>query len=481
MVVCVTYFKSLLNDKMKIQVFLLFPLFLIAPLAADETQLESVSENAVEQSSEAETMTVFDLADGDSNATIADEAVSDEPEKDELAELRKERERLQLKNALAQEQMRFELSALSEERAHLEAANSLAREQLQSHLLERRQALELLDLEIEETTKAAQLMTVIQRAELQTELAELRMEEERLKMRNSLAQQQLEETLLAMRELDAKVKMERQELDLRLARVNAEIQFREASDIYRDRIPREQEYTLDVFDGSRLFISDRRIPLNGPIWGGTADHVQQRIDYFNNQNSEYPIFIIIDYSPGGSVMAGYRILKAMEGSQAPVYVVVRSFAASMAATITTLAEKSFAYPNAIILHHQVMWGGFGNLTQQRERLKETEEWWRRLATPVAAKMGITLDEFVEKMYQRFSDGDWREFADKAVELRWVDHVVSEITEKSIDRNPNRFELPSAFALDLQKQVDDKGHPFVVLPRLSPFDYWHLYNPDGFYR
>jgi ATP-dependent Clp protease protease subunit len=468
---------------MKNLLLFLFPLCLITSLVADEVEVESVSDstNAVLEPSEAEPVETVDLADSDAQPMIVAEAVSDDSEKDELAELRKERERLQLKNALAQEQMRHELSALSEERARLEAANALAREQLQSHLLKRRQALELLDVEIEEATKAAQLLTVTQRAELHAELAELRMEEDRLKAHNALAQQQLEKTLVAMREMDAKVKMERQEIDLRLARVNAEIQFREASDIYRDRIPREQEYVLDVFDGSRLFISDRRIPLNGPIWGGTADHVQQRIDYFNNQNSDYPIFIVIDYSPGGSVMAGYRILKAMEGSQAPVYVVVRSFAASMAATITTLAEKSFAYPNAIILHHQVMWGGFGNLTQQRERLKETEEWWQRLATPIAEKMGISLDEFVEQMYKRFSDGDWREFADKAVELNWVDHIVSEITERSIDRNPDRFELPSAYALDLKQQVDDKGNPFVVLPRLAPFDYWHLYNPDGFYR
>jgi ATP-dependent Clp protease protease subunit len=470
-----------------------------APEVVVETQttepvqvVESVEANEPEEATEANADDAETAADdaetaADDAETAADDAATAAADAEEeagermLKQLRKERERLQLLNALAQEQMRFELLELSREKTRLEALNAVSREQLQNQLLERKQAVEVLDLEIEEATKAAQLIAVSQRVELQAELTELRMEEERLKVRNALAQQKLEETLLAMRELDAKVKMERQELDLRLARVHAENQYREATDIYRDRIPTEQVYTMDVFDGSRLVISDRRIPLNGPIWGGTADHVQQRIDYFNNQNSEYPIFIVIDYSPGGSVMAGYRILKAMEGSQAPVYVVVRSFAASMAAAITTLAEKSFAYPNAIILHHQVMWVGFGNLTQQRERLRETEEWWQRLATPIADKMGITVDAFIEQMYKKFSDGDWREFADNAVKLKWVDHIVHEITEKSIDRNPDRFDLPSAYALDLQEAVDDKGRPFVTLPRLAPFDYWHLYNPDGYYK
>ena len=54
-------------------------------------------------------------------------------------------------------------------------------------------------------------------------------------------------------------------------------------------------------------------------------------------------------------------------SDAPVHVVVKSFAASMAAAITTLAKESYAYPNAVILHHQISSTVFGqlNLTEQR--------------------------------------------------------------------------------------------------------------------
>ena len=105
-----------------------------------------------------------------------------------------------------------------------------------------------------------------------------------------------------------------------------------------------------------MVISDRRIPLNGPITNETADYVTTRIHFFNNKDPKLPIFIVIDDSPGGSVMAGYRILKAMEGSDAPVHVVVKSFAASMAAAIATLAKHSYAYPNAVILHHQISAG-----------------------------------------------------------------------------------------------------------------------------
>ena len=78
----------------------------------------------------------------------------------------------------------------------------------------------------------------------------------------------------------------------------------------------------------------------------------------------------IDRCPGGSVMEGYRIVKAMQASKAPIHVVVKSFAASMAAVITTLAVHSYAYPNAVILHHQMSTGANGNMTQIKEQVEE---------------------------------------------------------------------------------------------------------------
>src|SRR6202044_541256 len=101
-----------------------------------------------------------------------------------------------------------------------------------------------------------------------------------------------------------------------------------------------------------------------------------RIHYFNNKDESLPIFLVIDYSPGGSVMEGYRIVKAMQASKAPVHVVVKSYAASMAAVITTLAPHSYVYPNAVILHHQMSDMAWGNLTQHKEQLKVMEEWYK---------------------------------------------------------------------------------------------------------
>ncbi len=236
-------------------------------------------------------------------------------------------------------------------------------------------------------------------------------------------------------------------------------------------------------DDGVLVISDRRIPLNGMIVPATADYVTSRIDYWNNKDSKLPIFIVIDDCPGGSVMAGYRILKSMEASEAPVHVVVKSFAASMAACITTLAKESYCYPNSLILHHQIssqiMFARL-NLTQQKEFYQESQKWWERLATPVAAKMGVSTDEFIKQMYSKSTSGDWSEFGDKAHELKWVNHILTGIEETSLVRDPDAAERPKP-AIVMQEDVDADGKTFSWLPRLNPKDVYFLYNPDGYYR
>ena len=240
-------------------------------------------------------------------------------------------------------------------------------------------------------------------------------------------------------------------------------------------------------DDGTLVISDRRIALNGLITMATADHITDRIDFYNNADKKLPIFIVIDESPGGSVMAGYRILKAMESSDAPIHVVVKSFAASMAAGITTLAKESYAYPNAIILHHQISSQLFGqmNLTEQAEVVKESQRWWTRLATPVAAKMGVSTDEFIKQMYAHNSSGDWSEFGEDAHKLKWVNHIVSGIEETSFTKNPDMKPsapaTPQQPAAAAQVDVDANGKPISYLPRLTPKDVYFLYNPDNYYR
>lgn len=318
-----------------------------------------------------------------------------------------------------------------------------------------------------------------QKADLENRLQAAKQQQTLQDFQKNMQQIQLE-ILQLKKELDTLMVQNARE-NARFARLKLELDLRESRKKAAMLVQREPVYTLQPWKDGILTISDRRIALNGPIVSGVADHVTRRIHFFNNLNQEYPIFIVIDVCPGGSVMEGYRILKAMEASKAPVYVVVKSFAASMAAVITTLAKKSFAYPNAIILHHQISTVNWGNMTEIQEQLQAAREWEKRLHEPVAARMGITVKDFVKLMYRNNSRGDWKEFADKAVTFKWVDHVVKGIEELSITEKPDdKMPLPPWFWG--QKVLRDAaGARYVELPRLSPYDFYHIYNPDRYYR
>lgn len=391
------------------------------------------------------------------------------------------------------EAQRKEIARLSLERDRLTAENLIARAKLEKELADRRAEMEREKLRLDEQKQEEETRLADQRRKLESQLLELRLENERLVLESSVAKAkaEIQQTEQRMKEAEARAQiaalqagMEKQEIEL-------------TANNYANTKAQRLE---NPHQGDALIISDRRIALNGPISSETADSISSRINYFNNKDASLPIFIVIDNSPGGSVMAGYNILKSMESSEAPVYVVVKSFAASMAACITTCADKSFAYPNAVILHHQISSGSFGNLTLQRENLKEIEEWWRRLAEPVARKMGLGTEDFIKRMYEKASSGDWSEFGDQAAALKWVDHVVKEIRETALVKNPDaarpaqpatpaiplprpQTELESTISSQpaLPESVDDKGQPFMRLPRLAPKDFYYLYNPDGYYR
>ena len=297
-----------------------------------------------------------------------------------------------------------------------------------------------------------------------------------------------------IRELEAEAKQLQLEAANTIARLSNEIQrFQKEDEARKVASKAKPKYLKDPLVDGVLYISDRRISFNGAVTEQLADYVCTRISFYNNQSSEFPIFIVVDNSPGGSVAAGYQIQKAMAASKAPVHVVVKGFAASMTAVICTLAERSYCYPNTILLHHQASNVVRGNMTVLKEQIDFTNQWFDRLATPVAKKMGISLPEFVKQMYANDSSGDWQAFGDKAKELKWVDNVIDRIEETAVlDLLPVPVAPPAMMPMPLPptrtevsgvtSRVDDKGRPYFELPALAnPFDAWWLYDPQGLYR
>ena len=364
--------------------------------------------------------------------------------------------------------------------AKLTADNTLTAEKLKKELAEIRSRVAKLKLEKEALSEELSLASLKQKkASLEAD-AKYATNQKALAQAAEIAKQEATRAGSQLKILQAEAAMKTAKLEGEIAAMESA----KKRDAYADAKPIYLENPLK--DNGTLVISDRRISMNGPVTMRTADHITTRINYFNNKNPDQPIFIVIDASPGGSVMAGYRILKSMEGSTAPVYVVVKSFAASMAATICTLAEKSYAYPNSVILHHQIsstiMFANL-NLTQQKEFYQESQKWWKRLATPIAKKMGISTDEFIKQMYDKTTSGDWTEFGTEAQKLKWVDHIMERIHETSLLKNPDSKKTSTMMATTsgLQESADEKGTPCMYLPRLTPKDCYFLYNKDGYYR
>ena len=402
----------------------------------------------------------------------------------DTAELTRQRDRLLLENSLRDEKLRQELATSQAQLAHLKNENELMKARAEQALAEKKLEIDAAKIELEALSSSAALESARKQAAMQAQLIDLRAARDRADLEADLATAELTKKQNVFKATEIEWNAKTTELRAKLAQREKE----EESNAYVDEGP---VYSKDpLTPEGELILTDRRVPLNGLITAATADFVCSRIDYFNNKNKEWPIFIVIDDSPGGSVMAGNKILESMKSSTAPVYVVVKSFAASMAATIATLAPRSYAYPNAVIVHHQISNGMMGNLTEQREGLKNLEQWWKRMATPIAAKMGISPEDFVKQMYAHTATGDWQEFGDEAVKLKWIDVVVGRCRETAWRKNPDTGVATTgqqvATAATEQattgvEKIDAKGHPYMLLPHLNPVDCYYLHNPDGYYR
>ena len=324
------------------------------------------------------------------------------------------------------------VQGLQKEQETLGAENKLQAERLTKETNAMRAEITRLKMERELLGERLALETSKRQSLAKDEIAKLDGEKEKLAREGEMAKVRAEKLTNELKsvQMAAALEVSRLQNDISLIEVSEKrAQFADSKPVYL-QTPLKPDGTLVV--------SDRRISLNGMITSATADSITGRIDYWNNKDRKLPIFIVIDDCPGGSVMAGYRILKAMESSAAPIHVLVKSFAASMAACITTLAHESYAYPNAVILHHQIssqIASARLNLTQQREFFEESNRWWDRLAAPIALKMGISTDEWIKRMYTHSSSGDWSEFGDKAKELKWVNHIINGVEETSFTKDP----------------------------------------------
>lgn len=432
-----------------------------APQKAETTAVPEAPEKAAEEAPQAEELTPEQVAAKAAEAAAEKAKAEAEKKKAEaekkkaeqlaMRKLQMEKSKIDAEIALEQAKLRRDMEKGNDARARLEAANALRQAKLATEFAEIDEAKRTLDAVAARDTVRDNLRMLDRNANLRE------------------------------RDLDARIM--RLSQDVEIGKYNLELTRARLQRGMRDVVTTEApEYMEEPFVDGTLYISDRRIDFNGPVTDDLARHVVERIYFYNNQNEKFPIFIVIDNSPGGSAFAGYQILKAMESSKAPVYVVVKGYAASMAAIITTLAERSFCYESTIILHHQASAGTRGNMTVMAEQYEQTRKWIDRIFEPVCKKIGKTQEEFVKDMYAHFSTGDWSAWGKDAVAMRWADHLADRMVETSIVKKAVAAPEPQLRVIRLgQEKVDERGNTYIELPKLAPGDAWLIHDPQNRYR
>ena len=472
-------------------------------------------------------------------------SVPQTPEEKELAKLRQQQEKLTLESGIQQAQHARQLADIRAETERLTAAQQLEQAKLQqtladlqaqvtrlemeARIIAGRQSVELAEMTLEnqkltlardrgnlELAEAMAQVTAekqkleleqaLQQQRLSTELAELALQKQRLTAENEhaalvmakealtfqAAEQATSQELAAMEAEIKKINLQHQLAMVKLTNEHAAAQqalaemqmkmdLRDKAELSHARTNKDVPYRMEPFVDGTLYVSDRRIDLGEVVIEGSGEYVADRIDFFNNQSTEAPIFLIIDDCVGGSVMEGSRIINAIKSSEAPVHVVVKTYAASMAAVILAHAEHSYALPGAIMMHHQMMSYAMGNATEVAEELEAMKKWQARLLQPLLTKMNLTPEEFTAKLYEKNSEGLWQVFGDEAVTLKWVNQLAVELREEGVTVRPEGGP-PDPWYYDLfDFKEDEKGRPYVLLPRLRPMDFYFIYDPGNYYR
>ena len=177
---------------------------------------------------------------------------------------------------------------------------------------------------------------------------------------------------------------------------------------------------ISTASASELVLNDRLIRMEGGIDDEMAVEINSQLLNFNIKDKNKRIYILID-SPGGSIMAGRSIIDVMNIIEAPIYCQVIGKAASMAALILMHCDNKIMIPSSYLLFHQPTTSR-PNSVQFREAevdLRFVMQYWKEMCEDVAAKMGLTYEQFYNKINQT-----WILTAKEAKAQGLIDDIVT---------------------------------------------------------
>lgn len=176
---------------------------------------------------------------------------------------------------------------------------------------------------------------------------------------------------------------------------------------------------------------DRTIELNDEI-GPNAIIASILVGQMDSQNHE-PITILLD-SPGGSVIAGARLISAMQTSKSKIRTVCLSLCASMAFMIHQYGDERLALDRAILMAHPASAGTQGDVDRMVSFLSLLQRYVGKMEAEIANRMGLTFEQYKVRTATEY----WVDSEDAI-----KDHVVDSLVSISVDTSKTRVGVPEA--------------------------------------
>ncbi len=165
-------------------------------------------------------------------------------------------------------------------------------------------------------------------------------------------------------------------------------------------------------------LKNNSILLSGPIDDDSANKVILSIRELN-KHSKSPIYLLMD-SPGGSVLAGARIISEMQSSKSPVHTVCLQLCASMSAMILEYGEERYAVDRSIIMFHPASMASVnvGELDKIVSRLAFVKRYVDKMDFFTATRSGMSYEDFKAKSSREY----WLD-AEDAYNSHLIDSIV----------------------------------------------------------
>jgi ATP-dependent Clp protease protease subunit len=176
----------------------------------------------------------------------------------------------------------------------------------------------------------------------------------------------------------------------------------------------------------KQFIDQRKIIISEAVTSKLTERVLRALFLLDGLDNTKPITVIIN-SPGGEVFSGFAILDVMKAIKAPIITIVAGFAASMGSIIMLGAEKGrrYAMPNAKVLIHQPLIGGFfeGRATEIEIQAKEIQETKERIIGIYEKETGKPREKIAKDI-----ELDYWMTADEAKAYGLIDKIINTMDE-----------------------------------------------------